>query len=337
MSISNKAWAGAVTAALGIAICAAVVRAAQFTAWSPAVNAETAVGTSNFNTTALDGCPAPSPNGLEFYMASNRLTDSEGREGMGGIDIWVSRRSSVDAPWGEPENLGAPVNSSADDFCPTPQRDGKGLFFVSRRTLPDGSHCGRADIYYARKSPHSGWSDPVHFDCTVNSAGEEFSPFLVEYDDGWRELYFSSTRAGGVSAEPAGSVTGDSDLYVSDITPEGNVATPALVAGVNTAANDFRPSLRRDGLELFFDSNRPGSVPNAAGNPSLDIWSATRDSRFDAWAVPESLGPNVNTSGDETRPFLTWDRTTLFFGRLPGSEGNSDIYLTSREKITGPK
>jgi WD40-like Beta Propeller Repeat len=334
MNIRKQASASTVTAALCIGIGVVAVHAVQFTDWSPSVNAETVVGTDNFNTTALDGCPAPSPNGLEFYMASNRMTDSQGRLGMGGIDIWISKRNSVDAPWGEPENLGAPVNSSADDFCPTPLRDGKGLLFVSRRTLLDQSQCGRADIYYARRQ-HDQWSEPVHLDCTVNSAGEEFSPFLVEYDDGASELYFSSTRAGGVSSEQPTSPTGDADLYVSEVTREGNVAPPVLVPSVNTAANDFRPSLRRDGLELFFDSNRPGSVPNAMGNPSLDIWSARRDSRFDAWTVPEPLGPNVNTPADETRPFLTWDRLTLFFGRSPGTEGNSDIYLTSRERITG--
>ena len=334
MSIRKQASVSTVTAALSIGIGVIAVHAVQFTDWSPAVNAETAVGTDNFNTAALDGCPAPSPNGLKFYMASNRLTDSEGRPGMGGIDIWVSRRSGPDAPWGEPENLGAPVNSSADDFCPTPQRDGKGLLFVSRRILPDNSQCGRADIYYARRH-HDQWSEPVHLDCTVNSPGEEFSPFLVEYDDGARELYFSSTRAGGFSSDPPTSTTGDADLYVSEVTPEGDVAPPVLVPGVNTAANDVRPSLRRDGLELFFDSNRPGSVQNASGAPSFDIWSATRDSLIDAWSVRDPLGPNVNTAADETRPFLTWDRLTLFFGRSPGSEGNSDIYMTSRERITG--
>jgi hypothetical protein len=109
-----------------------------------------------------------------------------------------------------------------------------------------------------------------------------------------------------------------------------------LVPGVNTAANDFRPSLRRDGLELFFDSNRPDSVLNALGIPSFDIWSATRDSRFDVWNAATPLGPNVNTPGDETRPFLTWDPLTLFFGRAPGTESAaSDIYVASREKITG--
>ena len=48
------------------------------------------------------------------------------------IDIWVAHRSSTDEGFGAPVNLGAPINSGANDFCPTPVR-GKGLFFVSTR------------------------------------------------------------------------------------------------------------------------------------------------------------------------------------------------------------
>ncbi len=52
--------------------------------------------------------------------------------GLGGIDIWVALRPSTETGFGDPVNLGAPVNSTADDFCPAPVR-GKGLFFVSQR------------------------------------------------------------------------------------------------------------------------------------------------------------------------------------------------------------
>ena len=68
------------------------------------------------NTPALDGCPIQSPDGLSLYIASNRPG------GRGGLDIWVATRSSTSSPWGAPTNLGEPVNSASDDFCPTPVR-----------------------------------------------------------------------------------------------------------------------------------------------------------------------------------------------------------------------
>ena len=80
--------------------------------WGPATAA--AVNVPGFQ----DGCPIESPDGRSLYFASTRprfvgdlRTD---------IDIWVAHRDSKDAPWGAPENLGEPVNSTSDDFCPTP-------------------------------------------------------------------------------------------------------------------------------------------------------------------------------------------------------------------------
>jgi len=62
MSISERALASAVAAALSMSVGAAGLLAMRVTEWSPAVNAETVIGTDDFNTTFLDGCPAPSPN-----------------------------------------------------------------------------------------------------------------------------------------------------------------------------------------------------------------------------------------------------------------------------------
>src|SRR6185436_2061865 len=158
----------------------AVVVGMAFDGWSPAVSVESLSGTDpNFNTSFLDGCPAPSPNGLRLYMASTRPG------GAGGIDIWVSERESGDDPWGAPTNLGAPINTPGDEFCPTPLRDNHSLLFVS--TKPGG--CGGSDIYLAREHPKRGWETPEHLGCLVNSSADEASPFLVEYDNGDRELY----------------------------------------------------------------------------------------------------------------------------------------------------
>ena len=67
-------------------------------------------------------------------------TSRRTRQGSASLDLWVARRESTDDPWGNPANLndeaGADLNTSADEFCPTPVR-GNGLFFV-----PRPSSCG---------------------------------------------------------------------------------------------------------------------------------------------------------------------------------------------------
>ncbi|MDQ4142397.1 MAG: hypothetical protein M3198_01415 [Actinomycetota bacterium] len=291
----------------------------DYSAWSSAVRVESLSGTDpSFNGPDLDGCPFISRDDKTFYMASTRPG------GLGGIDIWVSTRESAGDPWGAPVNVGPPVNSSANDFCPTLARDGHLFYFVSNRA----GFCGGDDIFVTRLRP-DGWDPVSNLGCTVNSSANEASPFpLLERGLG-EVLYFSSNRAGGFSVEAPGALSGDSDLYQST-SQGGTFGTPALVPGANSAAEDGQPTLRRDGLELLFFSTRPGTLGLA------DIYSSTRAGSADPWSTPVNLGPNVNSASAETRPSLSWDGTTLYFGSTrPGGEGMADHYVTTRERLTG--
>ena len=287
--------------------------ATGFSAWAPAVNIEQATpgADATFNTASVDGCPFTSRDGTAFYMASTRPG------GLGGIDIWVSTRASVDEPWGPPANLGAPVNSSADDFCPTLDRDGHRFFFVSRRVI--AGSCGGSDIYVARLRDDGFVEEPSNLGCTVNSAQDEAGPFPLPQSGSGPVLYFSSTRPG---------LGAGGDLYMSE--SQGGVFGAAqLVPGVNSAFDDGQPNVRRDGLEIFFYSTRPGTL----GGP--DIYAATRESTSEPWSTPVNLGANVNSAASDTRPSLSWDGTTLYFGSTrPQSEaGSSDVYVTTRERF----
>jgi hypothetical protein len=56
----------------------------------------------------------------------------------------------------------------------------------------------------------------------------------------------------------------------------------------------------------------------------------------DPWSTPVNLGPSVNTAASETRPSLSWDGTALYFGsNRAGGDGDSDHYVTTRERIHG--
>jgi WD40-like Beta Propeller Repeat len=299
----------ALASALVVGVVSGVALASgDYGAWSQAVRVESIPGTSSdFNGASLDGCPFVSRDGKSFYMASNRTG------GLGGIDIWVSHRESADDPWGAPVNVGAPVNSTANDFCPTIDRDGHLFFFVSNR----GGGCGGDDIYTTRLRP-DGWDPVENLGCEVNSSANEASPFPLPERAGGPVLYFSSTRSGA------------GDLFRS--VSHGGVFGPAeALEGVNSpTANDGQPNLRRDGLEIFFFSTRPG------GLGAQDLYSASRDSVSEPWSTPVNLGPLVNSSAPDTRPSLSWDGTTLYFGssRAAG-EGDSDHYVTTRERLTG--
>ena len=94
------------------------------------------------------------------------------------------------------------------------------------------------------------------------------------------------------------------------------------------AANDIQPILRKDGREIVFSSNRSGTLGGQ------DVWVATRRSVAHRWSAPVNLGSAVNTAAAETRPSLSRNAQTLYFGRAPGPEGQSDIYVTTRDRVT---
>lgn len=292
-----------------------------FGAWSAAINVQSIPGThADFNTTVLDGCPFTSRDGKRFFMASTR-------PGSDSLDIWMARRDDPDDPWGEPVNVGEPVNSAYNDYCPTLAPDGRTFFFVSTR--PDG--CGGADIYATRMRSDDTFEPVHHLGCTVNSAADEQSPFPIAEPGTGPVLYFSSFRAGGYAPDPDGAVSGDSDIYVSRFKGS-SFGTPQLVPGVNTETSDGHPNVRRDGREIFFFSART----DLGGEGATDIYAATRERTSHAWMTPVALGDSVNSIAGESRPSLSWDGTTLYFGspRL-GGEGGSDIYVTTRSAQKG--
>ena len=75
--------------------------------------------------------------------------------------------------------------------------------------------------------------------------------------------------------------------------------TPVNVTAVNSAAIDSNPSFSRDGHWMFFNSDRPGSILDAMGVPSVDVWASYREHVHDNldWGTPINLGPGVNTAG----------------------------------------
>ena len=300
---SRSAFALAATIALLVSTAAI---GKEFNAWGLAVPEDA------INTAAGEGCPIESPNGRDLYIASNR----DGT--LGGNDIWVAHRSNDRAPWSEPQNLGAAINSEFNDYCPTPL-NGNWLLFVSERPGPGTCNAGpgAGDIYLARYNPGHGWSTPQHLGCDAdgtgpNFPGGEFGPSVAQTSSG-TFLFFSSSGYGT-----------DMNIYMSRQRADGSFERATLVSELNTPAADFMPNVSRDGLEIVFNSNRPGSIGG-----SQDIYTSSRSSTSDPWSPPVNLGPNVNTGGNETRSSLSGDGERLHFGR------DGEIYVSTRIKVTG--
>ena len=119
-------------------------------------------------------------------------------------------------------------------------------------------------------------------------------------------------------------------IYVSEQAADGSFGPAVLVLELSSLGETSRPSIRHDGREIFFNSNRPGSIAN-----SLDLWVATRETVFDAWSEPINLGSTLNSELFDVQPYISADRETLFFAstRL-GCFGRTDLYMSTRTKLS---
>jgi hypothetical protein len=251
--------------------------------------------------------PTLSKNGLSLYFSSDRPDGS-----VGGIDIWVSRRESVDESWGPPENL-TKINTEATEGAPTLSRDGHWLFFNSNR---DGNVS--SDIWVSwRENVHDdfGWQTPVKLGEGVNSPQFEAGASYFENEEGGLPLLFLGKGPTGLT----------SDIYVSELQPDGSFGEAVLVEELSSSQPEQRPSIRFDGLEIFFGRNVPPG--------KFDLMVSTRETVFDAWGTPTNLGPTVNSTVDDAQPHIAADPRTLFFASdRSGGCGGADLYMTTRTK-----
>src|SRR5437773_10407279 len=81
--------------------------------WSTPINLGPLV-----NSPLDDNRPAISKDGLSLYITSGRPG------GLGGLDIWVSQRVTVDDPWGAARNPGPRATPSGTARAPPSPRDG---------------------------------------------------------------------------------------------------------------------------------------------------------------------------------------------------------------------
>jgi hypothetical protein len=198
-----------------------------------------------------------------------------------------------------------------------------------------------------------GWTQPVPLDRLVNTAGAEDSPFITpdgqtlyffftpdvrvpaeqQLFDGVTGIWVTH-RAGDSWTEPErvllanpGELHLDGCEFVLDdwmvfcSAREGNAREIDLYTATlrngkwtdwqnwgepfNVAYQVGEMHITADGRLLYFGSDRPG------GYGGIDLWVSKKSG--DAWSEPVNLGPQINTGGDENRPFVTADGQELWY------------------------
>lgn len=286
-----------VASAIGFCtIAAAALALPPFGDWSTLSDIESLPGSSTeVNSASIDGCASISPDGLTLAFNSFRSLNQE---------VWLATRANTSEGFGDPVMLPAPINTPAQEFCPTIAQ-GHRLYFSRSTGAP-----GTGDLFVSKLGP-KGWSQPENLGPAINDADTvEESASFYEDEDG-REVMVFSRRPNGAFVGPEGHI------YESV-----NGAPATLVAGgPHSSGSDNRPSVSHDGKEIFWDSLRTGSL-------GPDVWYATRSNTSEAFGPAIQLS-QINSAGAETRPFVSWN------GEMLITSANSDIWFATRGKVAG--
>src|SRR5262245_27501717 len=147
---------------------------------------------ASFSGRYRDNAPFISPDGMRLFFSSSRSVDGESAKND--LDIWFVEKTANG--WGEPQNLGSPVNTAEQETSPSVAADGT-LYFASNRVGARGG----ADIYRSRLVGGK-YAEPENLEA-INTADYDSNPCV---DSRGERLFFASSRSGGAGAM---------DIYVS--------------------------------------------------------------------------------------------------------------------------
>lgn len=200
------------------------------------------------------------------------------------------------------------VSTERDEYLAYVSPDDKFCFFV--RTMPLNnmdkvySSDKTKEVFMVAKRDATGKfnaGEPMYY--PFNETNDNQGGCTISINN--KQLYFAMMKDEG-GAQP------NVDLYVTNNLSENFNEEWGPISKLSPVVNhpkywDSQPTIAADGLTLYFASDRPG------GYGGIDIWVTKKDPKTGQWSVPQNLGPNINTKGNEKTPFIHSDSETLYF------------------------
>lgn len=211
----------------------------------------------------------------------------------------------------QPEQLGTVINSDDEELAPMLSPDGQTLYF-SRAFHSEnigGKYAG-TDIWISRKDANGNWTPAVNAgkpwnnkrsNAVIGISADGSTVYLLNAYNNKSGIAFSKSVNGTWTKPEFIPVPGiDRDDFVSVcVSPDFEVIVLSMNADESRGEEDLYVSLR-----------------DSTGN----------------WSAPRNLGPSVNTTGFEIAPFLSSDKSKLYFtSNGHGGYGEADVFVSERQ------
>ena len=200
------------------------------------------------NTEFNEGAQSITADGKRMYYTMCR-----------GVCSIFTSEISPEGLWSNPTRLPVINNPRFSNKQPSVSPDGRTLYFVSNR--PGGY--GSFDIWKSIQKDDGTWGEPVNLGNTVNTEGNEQSPF-IHFDN--QTLYFASD--GGIGM-------GGLDLYQSKRLSDSTWSKPMnLGYPINTFRDEDGLVVNARGTKAYYASDR--NPQNGRDIFTFDLYAAAR-------------------------------------------------------------
>ncbi len=220
-------------------------------------------------------------------------------------EIAFVKQAKIDSLPIKIERLPNTINTLASEYLPAFTADGQTIYYTQR----NGNN---EDLFIAQIE-----NDSFHLGIPLDSLNtpENEGAHCITPDGQY--LFFT-----GCGFKHG---FGSCDIYITRFVNGDWIDPVNMGEKINSSAWESQPSLSPDGKRLFFSSERNGGIGGR------DIWVA--DFSNGKWQTPVNLGPTINTTADESTPFIHHDNKTLYF-RSDGhiGMGKNDLFFSKQNQ-----
>jgi outer membrane protein OmpA-like peptidoglycan-associated protein len=210
------------------------------------------------------------------------------------------------------------INKENSDYAVAMLDDNK-LVFTSA-----GESVSKNRNYNPRKELFIGEIDMkgevVNIHPAINKENNKFNTTGVAYTNNKKTVYFSRNKYIRKRSKQKQPKNKRLELYKADVDAEGNWTNIQKLPFNDDKYSTGYPALNRDNTKLYFVSDR---LPSN-GKSDIFVVDINPDGSFNK---PRNLGNKINTSGEETTPYIT-EKNILYFSSNghSGGAGNLDIF-----------